>query len=87
MKRAVICARFSSAGQTEQSIVGQVQDCERYAKDNGYEILEKYIDRGISGTTDKRPAFLKMIDDSYNHGFDVVLVWKYDRFPETDWIP
>lgn len=80
MKRAVICARFSSAGQTEQSIVGQVQDCERYAKDNGYEILEKYIDRGISGTTDKRPAFLKMIDDSYNHGFDVVLVWKYDRF-------
>ena len=77
---AVIYARFSSSGQQEQSIEGQVRDAESYAERMGYTIVNTYADRAISGTTDQRPAFQRMIQDSAKGQFEIVLVWKLDRF-------
>jgi len=79
-KRAVIYARFSSHNQTEQSIEGQLRECHEFARKNKYIVLEEYIDRAISGTTDKRPDFLRMIEDSKNKSFDYVIVYQLDRF-------
>ena len=79
-QRAVIYARFSSHSQTEQSIEGQLRECYAYAKRNNLIIVGEYIDRALSGTTDKRPEFLKMIEDSKSHDFDFVLVYQLDRF-------
>jgi len=76
----VIYARFSSHNQTEQSIEGQLQVCYEYAKKNGYTVVGEYIDRAISGTTDNRPEFLRMIEDSGKKLFDYVLVYQLDRF-------
>ena len=45
----------------EQSIEGQVRDAQSYAERQGYHIVNIYADRAISGTTDQRPAFQKMI--------------------------
>ena len=78
--RAVIYARFSSHNQTEQSIEGQMRDCLSYAKTNGIRIVGEYIDRALSAKTDNRPQFQKMIKDSEKGIFDVILVWKLDRF-------
>ncbi len=78
--RCVIYARYSCSQQTEQSIEGQLHDCEKYAALNGLSIIKNYIDRAISGRTDSRPQFQQMISDSKKHMFDVVLVWKLDRF-------
>lgn len=80
MKKAVIYARYSSDKQTEQSIEGQVYDCRRYADAHGLQIVGEYIDRAISGRTDERPQFLKMIKDSALRQWEYVLVWKFDRF-------
>lgn len=80
MKKAVFYGRYSSANQTEQSIEGQLHVCEKYAVENDILIVGKYIDRALSGTTDKRPQFLQMIADSAHGGFDTVLVYKLDRF-------
>ena len=77
---AVIYARFSSYGQQEQSIEGQIRDAESYAERMGYTIVNTYADRAISGTTDQRPAFQRMIQDSAKGQFEIVLVWKLDRF-------
>ena len=77
---AVIYARFSSYGQQEQSIEGQVRDAQSYAERQGYHIVNIYADRAISGTTDQRPAFQQMIADSAKKQFEIVLVWKLDRF-------
>lgn len=79
-KRAVIYARFSSHSQTEQSIEGQLRECYEFARRNKYIVLEEYIDRAISGTTDKRPDFLRMIEDSKSKTFDYVIVYQLDRF-------
>lgn len=49
---AVVYARFSSHGQTEQSIEGQLRECYEYAKRNDLIILHEYIDRALSGTND-----------------------------------
>lgn len=80
MKTAVLYARYSSANQTEQSIEGQVHVCEKYAAQNDIQIVRRYIDRAISGTSDNRPQFQQMIADSRNGGFEIVLVYKLDRF-------
>ena len=77
---AVIYARFSSHNQTEQSIEGQLKTCYEFAQKNGYTIVGEYIDRAISGTTDARPDFLRMIEDSAKKGFQYVLVYQLDRF-------
>lgn len=77
---AVIYARFSSHSQTEQSIEGQLKVCYEFAQKNGYTVVGEYIDRALSGTTDARPDFLRMIADSDKKGFQYVLVYQLDRF-------
>lgn len=80
MKRAVIYARYSSSNQTEQSIEGQVRVCSEYAKAKGLTIVGEYIDRAISGRTDNRPDFQRLMQDSGKHMFEAVIVYRTDRF-------
>ncbi len=77
---AVIYARYSSDKQNEQSIDGQIRFCQQYAELNGYNLIGTYIDRAISGTTDDRPEFQRMIEDSAKKQFKFIIVWKLDRF-------
>lgn len=77
---AVIYARYSSDNQREESIEGQLRDCREYAKQNKLAIVGNYIDRALSARTADRPDFQRMIHDSEKRLFDVVLVWKLDRF-------
>ena len=76
----VIYARYSSDNQREESIEGQLRDCKAFAEKNGIHILGTYIDRALSAKTDNRPDFQRMIKDSGRGLFDVVIVWKLDRF-------
>lgn len=80
MKNAVIYARFSSHAQNEQSIEGQLAECRAFAERNNLRIVHEYIDRALTGTTDKRPDFLQMIEDSKRKGFQFVIVYQLDRF-------
>ena len=76
----VIYARYSSHNQREESIEGQIRECRRYAQENDITIVGEYIDRAISGKTDSRPDFQKMIRDAEKGRFTVVIVYKLDRF-------
>jgi DNA invertase Pin-like site-specific DNA recombinase len=78
--KAVIYARYSSDSQREESIEGQLRECTAFAEKNGITILRHYIDRAFSAKTDNRPEFLNMIKDSGKKLFDMVIVWKLDRF-------
>ena len=80
---AVIYARYSSHNQTEQSIEGQLRDCYAYAKRCDLTVVGEYIDRAISGTTDERPDFQRMIADAPKKQFQRILVWKLDRFARS----
>lgn len=78
--KGVIYARYSSDNQREESIEGQLRECKEYAERNDITILGTYIDRALSAKTDNRPEFQHMIKESAKGLFDVVLVWKLDRF-------
>jgi DNA invertase Pin-like site-specific DNA recombinase len=78
--KAVIYARYSSDNQREESIEGQIRECTAFAEKNGITILRHYIDRAFSAKTDNRPEFQNMIKDSSQGLFEMVLVWKLDRF-------
>ena len=78
--KAVIYARYSSDNQREESIEGQLRECMAYCKKNDITVLRTYIDRAMSAKTDHRPDFQRMIKDSAKGLFDVIIVWKLDRF-------
>jgi len=80
MQNAVIYARYSSSSQTEQSIDGQLRDCYEYAAREGYNVIGEYIDRALTGRTDNRPDFQRMISDAKKNQFQYVIVYKLDRF-------
>lgn len=82
-RTAVCYARFSTDMQNESSAEAQIYAAEKYCEDHGYYFKGSYVDRGISGTTDQRPEFLRMISDSAKGEFDILIVHKGDRFARS----
>lgn len=80
MPKAVIYARYSSHAQRDVSIDQQVAACREFANRGGIEIVDVYADRALTGTSDRRPAFQKMIQDAKGSGWQYVIVYTLDRF-------
>lgn len=79
--RAVIYARYSPGpNQRDESIEGQLRECKEIAKKHGLMVIHEYIDKRLSGTSDERPDFQRMLRDADRGLFDVVITWKNDRF-------
>jgi DNA invertase Pin-like site-specific DNA recombinase len=78
-KRVAIYARVSTK---EQSVDMQLNDLERYCRERKYEIYKIYQD-SISGTKDTRPGLAQMMNDAKKCKFDIVLVWRFDRFARS----
>ena len=78
--RAALYARVSTS---EQHPENQLIDLRRYARDRGFDVVEEYVDRGISGTKDTRPALDRMMDMARKRKLDAILVWRFDRFARS----
>ena len=79
--RTVIYARYSAGPkQTDQSIEGQLRVCKDYCAQKGLQVIGEYCDRHISGRTDERPEFQRLIADAKKKKFEAVCVYKTDRF-------
>ena len=76
---AVIYARYSSNNQKDESIEQQVNECRAFADRKNYTIVGIYADHAVSGKTDQRPQFQKMLRDSKKGGFQYVIAWKSNR--------
>jgi hypothetical protein len=68
--------------QSETLVKQQIQlfELREYAERRGWSIWKQYVDRGISGSTDSRPALNEMMADAQRRRIDCILVWKIDRF-------
>ncbi len=77
-KRVCLYARVS---KTSQSVERQISELEIVAARNDWEIVDRYIDHGISGAKGRnaRPELDRMMKDSTKRKFDVVMVWSIDR--------
>ena len=72
--------RVSTERQVEgYSIEGQITQIEQYCQFNGYELVDIYADRGISGKSMNRPELQRMLNDAKNEKLDCVMVYKTNR--------
>lgn len=78
MQTAVLYARYSSDKQREASIDDQLRVCREFCEREGFEVLRAYTDYALSGKTDQRPEFRRMIANAPES--DVVVVYMFDRF-------
>jgi DNA invertase Pin-like site-specific DNA recombinase len=78
MKRAALYARVSTAGQTVEN---QLRELEEVAKRLGWEVVDRFIDQGISGAKgrDNRPALDRLLKAVIRGEVDVVAAWSVDR--------
>lgn len=75
----VIYARYSSHAQREESIEQQIEECTAFAQANGINIVGIYADKAISGRTDRRNEFQRLMRDAEKRKFAVVIAYKSNR--------
>jgi DNA invertase Pin-like site-specific DNA recombinase len=73
--KAAIYARVSTIDQEPEN---QLQELRRYVDARGWTGVE-YVDRGVSGSKERRPALDQMLADAKRRRFDVVVCWRLDR--------
>ena len=61
----------------------QTRELKEYCARRGWHVVGEYIDLGISGTKEKRPELDRLMADAHRRRFDVIIVWKFDRFARS----
>ena len=61
----------------------QLLPLREYATNRGFAVVDEYVDVGISGSKDRRPHLDRMMVDARQRRFDLVLVWRFDRFARS----
>lgn len=80
--RVAIYARVSTNGHG-QDVGMQTRELEQFTAARGWKLVDSYLDIGISGAKDKRPQLDRLMADAHRRKFDVVIVWKFDRFARS----
>ena len=76
--KVALYARVSTDGQTTEN---QLQELRKVADQNGWQIIQEFVDHGISGAKgrDQRPAFDEMCKGVIRKEFDLIMTWSVDR--------
>jgi DNA invertase Pin-like site-specific DNA recombinase len=80
MKIAVYARVSTNNGQDPEM---QLRELREYCQRRGWEIGREYVDAGISGAKEKRPELDELLADAHRRYFDVVVVWRFDRFARS----
>ena len=80
MKKVAIYGRVSTKDQNPES---QLLDLRKYVKLRDWEVYQEYVDRGVSGIKENRPALDRLMKDARKRKFDILLVWRFDRFARS----
>ena len=81
MKRAAIYARVRT--HTDQNPEMQLNEVREYCRRRGWKIVGEYVDEGISGSKEHRPALDGLLSDCQRRLVDAVVVYRYDRFARS----
>jgi len=80
MKKVAIYGRVSTKDQDPES---QLLDLRKYVKLRNWTVYQEYVDRGVSGIKENRPGLDRLMKDARKRKFDILLVWKFDRFARS----
>jgi DNA invertase Pin-like site-specific DNA recombinase len=82
MTRVALYARVSTANGHQDPEM-QLRELREFVERRSWQITGEYVDRGVSGSKDRRPALDQMMAAAQGRKFDVLLVWKLDRFARS----
>ena len=77
---ATVCALYARVSTTDQDCTAQLKELRDYCDRRGWTIAAEYVDTGFSGAASSRPALNELMRDAAQRRFDVVAVYKLDRF-------
>jgi DNA invertase Pin-like site-specific DNA recombinase len=80
--RIALYARVSTANNSQDPTL-QTRELREYALRRGWTVVGEYVDIGISGIKEKRPELDRLMADAHRRRFDVVVVWRFDRFARS----
>jgi DNA invertase Pin-like site-specific DNA recombinase len=80
--RAAIYARVSTTNHG-QDVSLQTRELRQFADARGWQVVDEYVDVGISGSKDSRPELNRLVVDAHKRRFDIVCVWRFDRFARS----
>jgi len=80
--RVAIYARVSTTNHG-QDVGLQTRELKQFAEARGWTVAGEYIDAGVSGAKDSRPELNRLMADAHKRRFDVVCVWRFDRFARS----
>src|ERR1017187_5670440 len=80
--RAVLYSRVSTLNHGQDPEV-QSREIREYCLRRGWPLVGEYVDAGISGAKERRPQLDRLIADAHKRKFEVVVVWKFDRFARS----
>jgi DNA invertase Pin-like site-specific DNA recombinase len=80
--KAAIYARVSTTNHG-QDVSMQTRELRQFGEARGWQITDEYIDAGVSGAKDSRPELNRLMADAHKRRFDVVAVWRFDRFARS----
>ncbi len=77
----MILPYFRSGGKQDTGL--QTRELQDFCQHRGWTTAEEYVDTGISGAKERRPALDRLMIDAKRRRFDVVVVYRYDRFARS----
>jgi DNA invertase Pin-like site-specific DNA recombinase len=80
--RVAIYARVSTTNHG-QDVGLQTRELGQFTEARGWTVAGEYIDAGVSGSKDSRPELNRLMADAHKRRFDVVCVWRFDRFARS----
>ena len=78
--RVALYARVSTSGQDPEV---QLSALRQHCEQREFEIIEEFIDHGVSGAKERRPALDQLLKSAWKGKFQAVLVWRFDRFARS----
>jgi DNA invertase Pin-like site-specific DNA recombinase len=79
--RVALYARVSTLNLQSPDL--QLRELREHVERRGWKLEREYVDAGISGAKDRRPELDRLMADAHRRRFDVVAVWKFDRFARS----
>jgi DNA invertase Pin-like site-specific DNA recombinase len=80
--KVAIYARVSTTNHG-QDVGLQTRELRQFAEARGWTVAGEYIEEGVSGAKDSRPELNRLMADAHKRRFDVVCVWRFDRFARS----
>src|SRR6266852_1893670 len=80
--RVAIYARVSTTNHG-QDVTLQTRELEQFAQARGWHVVGSYVDAGVSGAKHSRPELNRLMADAHKRRFDIVCVWRFDRFARS----